>query len=141
MNKKSRLFSIALLSLIFMVSCTTTGSFISSNRTDVKLSQGNYKIVATNITGQSEAAYVVGFSYSYGGFSSNTIALARVTGTGLLYQEALANLWKNYQDKFGNIEGKKLALINVRYDNDILNLILYTSVKVYVRADVISFNS
>ena len=131
---------LAIVLLIFtIVSCTTTGSFVSTNRTDVQLSEGNYKIVATDIHGQSEAAYVLGFSYSVAGFSANTIAIARINGTGLLYQEALQSLWNNYKTQHGNIDGNKLALINVRYDNDILNLILYTSVKVYVRADVIEF--
>ncbi|HKJ31505.1 MAG TPA: DUF6567 family protein [Balneolales bacterium] len=139
MIKRIRLGYITILITILVAGCTTTGSFVSTNRTDVELSEANYKIVATNIHGMSEAAYLLGFSYSYGGFSTNTIAVGRVDGTGLLYQEALENLWKNYEDKYGKIDGGKLALVNVRYDNDILNLLLYTSVKVYVRADVIEF--
>jgi hypothetical protein len=127
------------LSILIFSGCTTTGSFVSTNRTDVQLSKGNYNIVASNVHGESEAAYVFGLSYSTGGISTNTIAIARVDGTGLIYQEALKNLWTNYETDHGKINGKKLALVNVRYDNDILNLIFYTSVKVSVRADVIEF--
>ena len=52
---------------------------------------------------------------------------------------ALENLWENYEAEHGEVEKGKLALTNVRYDADILNLIVYTQLKVTVRADVVEF--
>ena len=49
------------------------------------------------------------------------------------------SLWKNYQKEYGEIEGKKLVLTNIRYDTDILNLILYTQTKLFITADVVEF--
>jgi hypothetical protein len=80
----------------------------------------------------------LGFSYSTG-FTTSTLAAGRVEGTGMLYKEALENLWINYEKDNGTIDGKRLALTNIRYDTDILNLIIYTKVTVGVRADVIEF--
>ncbi len=57
----------------------------------------------------------------------------------MLYKEALENLWKNYETANGPVEGKRLALINVRYDSDALNLIVYTQPKIIVRADIVEF--
>jgi len=74
------------------------------------------------------------------GMTTNTLALVRVDGTGMLYKEALDDLWKNYEAAHGPVEGKKLALINVHYDADILNLIVYTRPKITVRADVVEFS-
>jgi hypothetical protein len=57
----------------------------------------------------------------------------------MLYKEALDNLWKNYEAVHGGVEGKKLALINIHYDSEALNLIVYTRPKVMIRADVVEF--
>jgi hypothetical protein len=129
---------ILLFSLSLIYGCSTSGMFTSANMTNVQLRQANYKIVATNISGESEAGYIIGVTFPAGPLTQ-TLALARVSGTGMLYQEALENLWKNYEEKYGKAEGDKLALINVRYDTDALNLFLYTSAKIYIRADVIRF--
>ena len=69
----------------------------------------------------------------------STIAVARVSGSGMIYGDALQNLWDNFADANGPVEGRNLALVNVRYDTDALNLILYTSPTVFVYADVVEF--
>jgi len=91
------------------------------------------------VTGESESAYVFGLSYSTG-LAASTFAIARVEGTGMLYSEALENLWANFETTNGTVRDQKLALVNVRYDTDILNLFVYTKVRVTVRADVIEFD-
>jgi Family of unknown function (DUF6567) len=118
--------------------CASGGMFTAGNLTDVQLQKGNYKIVARGVSGEASAGYLLGASWSMG-MVANTFALARVNGTGMLYKEALDNLWANYQSAHGPAEGKGLALINIHYDSDALNLIVYTSSKVMVRADVIEF--
>lgn len=136
--KNSLLLCVLVLSAAFLAGCAQSGMFMSANLTNTELGEANYRIVATNVTGTSSAAYLLGVSYSYGGTTS-ALAFVRVQGTGLLYQEALADLWKNYEEKHGSVEGKKLSLVNVRYDSDHINLFLYTSATVSIRADVVEF--
>lgn len=130
---------ITLATILLLSGCTSSGAFLSNNQTNVELTEANYSIVATNVMGESESAYVLGFSYSALGMVANTIAIARISGSGMLYSEALESLWSSFEAENGNVEGRNLALTNVRYDADILNLFLYTKVKVYVRADVVEF--
>ncbi|MCB0731340.1 MAG: hypothetical protein KDC88_09930 [Ignavibacteriae bacterium] len=128
------LFSI----LILLTSCSTGGSFLSMNATNVELSESNFNVVARNVEGKSNAAYVLGFTYSAGSIS-NTFALARVNGSSKLYDDAIQNLWNNYKAEYGDTEGKNLVLANIRIDNDMLNLFLYTETKLFVTADIIEF--
>ena len=130
------------LLLVFCVllysGCTSSGAYLSTSKTEVVLSEGNFTMPAVSVTGQSEAEYILGLSYS-SGFMATTFALARIEGTGMLYAEALDNLWENFERDYGMSINHKLALANIRYDTEILNLLLYTKVKVMVRADVIEF--
>lgn len=118
--------------------CANTGAFQADHRTNVELSSPNYQIVATNVSGSSKSGYVIGLSASMGGQAAS-FALFRVTGSGNLYQEALENLWRAYEKTNGSVEGKKLALVNVRYDSDLLNFLFYTQIVVTVRADIVEF--
>ena len=129
---------IILLGALIISGCTTSGAFLSLNNTQVNLQEANYRIAATNLTGESESAYVLGISYG-SGLTANTIAIGRVEGTGMLYKEALEQLWNNYEEQYGSTEGKRLALANVRYDTDVLNLIIYTKVTLGIRADIVEF--
>ena len=135
---RNHILGIAILGVLFLSGCTTSGAFLSLNQTHVNLEQANYSITATSVSGYSEAAYVLGISYGTGP-SVNTLAAGRVEGTGLLYKEALEDLWANYEANHGTMDGKRLALANVRYDTDILNLLIYTKVMVNVRADIVEF--
>lgn len=128
----------AIIATVFLVGCTSSGAFLSANQTFVNLKEGNYSLTATNVSGEAEASYLFGMSYSTG-FAANTVAVARVSGTGKLYAEALENLWTNYEKNNGMTSEHKLALVNVRYDSDILNLFLFTKVTISVRADIIEF--
>lgn len=128
----------AIMGAFLLSGCTSSGAFLSANQTIVNLNEGNYVVTATDISGESESGYILGLSYSTG-LTANTLAIARVDGTGKLYAEALENLWENYESDHGMITDRKLALSNVRYDTDILNLIVYTKVILTVRADVIEF--
>jgi len=129
---------VACILLLALAGCSTGGVFTSGNVTDVQLQRNNFKIVARGVTGEASAGYILGGTFSVG-MATNTFALVRVSGTGMLYKEALDNLWKNIEATYGSIEGKKVALINVRYDAEALNLILYTSPHISIRADVVEF--
>lgn len=133
------LFAMALV--LTTTGCVTTGSFPSTNVTNVELSESNFEIVATDVSGEASAGYILGFSAGFGvGSQMSTLALVRVEGEGTLYREALQDLWANFRAEHGDVEGRDLALINVRFDGDALNVLgLYTRPTVSIRADVVEF--
>ncbi|MBC8231669.1 hypothetical protein H8E77_19135 [bacterium] len=108
--------------------------------TNVELSESNFRVVATNVYGEASADYLLGYSFAQFG-EMQTIALIPLGGDRLLYKVALENLWRNFEQTDGNnIKGRSLALVNVRFDSDALNvLVFYTRPKISVRADVIEF--
>lgn len=124
--------------IITSYGCSSSGMFTSGNVTEVQLQKNNFKIVARNVSGEAQAGYILGGTFSMG-MATNTFAVARVSGSGMLYKEALENLWKNFETTNGSVEGKRLALVNVRYDSDALNLFVYTQPKIVIRADVVEF--
>ncbi len=136
--KKSILLCAVLAVSIAASGCSSSGMFTAGNLTEVQLQKSNFKIVARGVSGEASAGYLIGVSWSMG-IASNTFALVRLNGTGMLYKEALDNLWANYQSAHGPAEGKRLALVNIHYDSDALNLFVYTKASVMVRADVIEF--
>ena len=135
---KTRHVSIILFLLAFFFGCTAGGSFISSNTTSVELSEPNFNIVGKNIQGSSTASYILGVTYSAGSIA-NSLAIARVGGSAKLYDDAIKDLWKNFEREYGNTGEKNLVLTNIRIDNDMLNLILYAQTDLYITADVIEF--
>ena len=118
--------------------CFTSGAFLAGNVTNVQLTEGNYEVVATDVHGSATAGYLLGVSGGLGP-STTALAVARVSGDGQLYRAALDNLWAQVRDQHGDVEGERLALVNVRYDVSALNLLLYTQPTVTVRADVVEF--
>ena len=133
-----RLFGLSVV-LTMLVGCASTGRFSSTNLTNVELSKSNFHVIATNVYGEASAEYLLGFSVAQGG-EMQTIALIPLGGDRLLYKVALENLWRNFEQTHGNVEGRSLALVNVRFDSEALNvLIFYTRPKISVRADVIEF--
>lgn len=138
-NMKGSLLVVSLTLLIFLATgCSSSGQFSSVNLTNVELSENNYRIVATSVSGEATAGYLLGISFGNGS-NQATLALVRVKGEGLLYKEALENLWDNFEQEYGSPEGRKLALVNVRYDTDNLNLLVYTKPKISIRADIVEF--
>lgn len=126
------------LAALLTAGCGTTGAFNTATVTDVQLSEDNYEVVATNVQGKASAGYILGLSAN-ASRQMRTLAIARVSGSGQLYGDALDNLWTRFEEEHGDADGDHLALANVRYDTDALNLILYTQPTVTVRADVIRF--
>ena len=133
-----RLFGLSVI-LTTLVGCASTGRFSSTNLTNVELSKSNFRVIATSVYGEASADYLLGFSFAQGG-ETQTIALIPLGGDRMLYKVALENLWRNFEQTHGNIKGRSLALVNVRFDSDALNvLVFYTRPKISVRADVIEF--
>lgn len=123
---------------VILSGCFSSGALNAAHVTNVELAEGNFEIVATGVRGQASAAYLLGVSASTYQ-QMQTLALARVDGSGLLYEDAVADLWENFRAAHGDVEGRNLALVNVVYDAEALNLLVYTRPTVSVRADVIEF--
>jgi hypothetical protein len=117
--------------------CVSGGAFPAASLTSVELTEANYTVIATDVTGSASAGYLLGLSGLGAGVS--TVAVARVSGEGQLYGEALRDLWERFAAEHGAVTGRSLGLVNVRFDTDALNLFLYSSVTVWVRADVVEF--
>ena len=133
-----RLFALG-FTLTTLIGCASGGKFNAMNLTNVELSQNNFRVIATNIHGEASAVYLLGFSFAQSG-EMQTIAFFPLSGERLLYKVALENLWRNFEQTYGNAEGRHLALVNVRFDADAQNLLfLYTKPKISIRADVIEF--
>jgi hypothetical protein len=98
-----RLSLVALVAIALSVSgCVSTGSFNTVNETQVQLARDNYRIVATNVSGEADAGYLFGFSAS-GRERPTTVALFRVDGEPMLMKQALENLWANFEDQHGTV--------------------------------------
>jgi hypothetical protein len=136
---KIRAVLVLMMSPLLLYGCTTGNAFLAQNQTNIELSEDNFDIVAKDVMGTAHADYLLGFSGSSGPVT-NTLALVRVGGTAMLYNDALNNLWINFEENYGSAEGKNLVLANVRYDVDILNLLVFTKTTLYVHADVVEFN-
>lgn len=137
--KTSKILILLILgAMIIFGGCANTGMYLSSHQTQIQLTEPNFRIVAKNVSGEAKSAHLFGLTYSLGAMTE-TIGLIKLEGTGKLYQEAMEDLWNNYEKAHGPVEGKKLALVNVRYDSDFSNWIVYTGANIFIRADVIEF--
>ncbi|ELR71897.1 hypothetical protein C900_02136 [Fulvivirga imtechensis AK7] len=106
--------------------------------TNVELREPNFKIVATNVSGEASSGAVFGVSYGLG-MATTQVALIPLSNNRLLYKTAMQNLWNNFESANGKPVDRKLALVNVRYDSESLNLFFYTKVTTVVVADVVEF--
>jgi hypothetical protein len=134
--------SILLLTVVtlLMTQCASTGLSASAHITNVQLSNANFRVVATNVTGESSAKALFGLSYG-AGIASTQMALIPLTRERMLYKNAIKNLWSSFEAANGPVANRKLALVNVRYDSESLNLFLYTKVKTAIVADVVEFQN
>lgn len=137
---KKIIVSLAVITLLMSITgCGTMGSFRANNITNVELSQANFNIVARDLQGTAREGYLFGVSAPQGS-DINTFGLIKISGDEKPYATAVKNLWKNYQEKYGDIKGKNLVLVNIRQDTEMLNTFIYTEVKYFITADVVEFN-
>lgn len=136
--KKIILILVSAALMITLFGCGTMGTFRGNNTTNVELSKANFNIVATNLEGTAEQGYLFGLSAPQFG-DVGIVGLIKVSGEDKLYDTAVKNLWDDFKDKVGDPKGRKLALINIRNDVEVLNTFVYTSAKIYITADVVEF--
>jgi hypothetical protein len=134
--------SISILSILAFVSvlgsCASAGLTASTHRTNVGLSSNNYRIVATNVSGEASSEGILGASFGVG-MGASQFALIPLTSNRTLYKNAMQNLWANFEAKNGSAVDHTFALVNLRYDSESLNTFFYTKVKIVVIADVVEF--
>ena len=136
---KKIIYYITLITLLgFLSGCGTSGAFNSNNVTSVELSQPNFNIIARDVSGMSMQGYLLGISVSEGS-GVGMFGLVKIAGAEKLYDTAVKDLWKNFREKYGDVEGKKLALVNIRHDSELLNTLIYTQAKYFITADVVEF--
>ena len=56
----------ALLPILTLAGCASTGMFPAVNLTTTQLAEGNFRVIATDVGGESSAAYILGFASSIG---------------------------------------------------------------------------
>lgn len=133
------LWAAGLTLMAFVLSgCASTGLTTSSHLTNVELREPNFRIVATNVTGEASSEGIFGVSYGLG-IATSQIALIPLTDDRMLYKTAIQRLWQNFEAANGSAVNRKLALVNVRYDSESLNLFFYTKVTTVIIADVVEF--
>lgn len=124
--------------LFTFTACGNSGLFIAGHSTEVQLSEPNYSIVATNVSGEASSEYILGASVSVG-MTTNSFGLVSIGDTETLYKTAREELWNQFEAEHGEVEGRKLALVNIQYDANTVNFLLYTKALVTITADVVEF--
>lgn len=137
--KGNKIAMIAATSVALLLSaCSATGVTASTHTTNVQLNRANYRILATNVSGQASSEALLGVSVGFG-MAASQFAIIPVSNDRALYQKAMNDLWAKFEATHGSPNDKKLALVNFRYDSESLNTFLYTQLRVTVVADVIEF--
>jgi hypothetical protein len=139
MKTHGSVLSLIAAGALLLGGCSSTGLTASSHLTNVQLTNGNYRVVATNISGEGSAEAVLGFSVGVG-FGASQVALIPLTKTRMLYGNAMQDLWASFESKHGPVGNRRVALVNLRYDSDALNLLVYTKVNTVITADVVEFD-
>jgi hypothetical protein len=136
---KKVITTMMLSTTLLLGSCASAGLTASSHITNVQLTNPNFRVVATNVSGEASSKAVLGVSYGLG-VASVQLAIIPLTENRKLYQSAIKNFWSNFEASHGPVAGKRLALVNVRYDSESLNLLLFTKVTTVIVADVVEFD-
>ena len=138
--KKLLLFILLGIFTLAFTGCGSMGTFRANNVTSVELSKANFNIVARDLEGSAMQGYLFGISAPAAqGSDVATVGLIKVSGDDKPYATAVKRLWDSYKEKYGDTEGKKLALINIHQDSEVLNTLVYTEATIYITADVIEF--
>ena len=123
---------------ILLAGCAASGITASGHVTSVQLTSPNFRVIATNVAGDATSTGALGVSFGIG-MGATQLALIPLTDDRMLYRRAIEQLWSNFEAKNGPVAGRRLALVNVRYDSESVNLVLYTRLTTMVVADVIEF--
>lgn len=138
MKKTSTIFFLLTGMILLFSGCASTGLTASSHLTNVELSNPNFRLVAMNVSGEASSRAVFGISYGFG-MAASQMALIPLDEDRMLYKTVMEKLWEGFEDTHGAVRGRRLALVNMRYDSETINLFFYTKVTTVVIADVVEF--
>ncbi|MCB1199889.1 MAG: hypothetical protein KDK41_04535 [Leptospiraceae bacterium] len=125
--------------LMSVANCISSGIARPTSLTTVELSENNFSIVETGVSGEATMGVLLGFALPMGA-SATTLGVAQITGERDLQKAALDNLWKNFEAKNGAAKENSYSLINITNDITAANWFgFYATQTVTVRADVIEF--
>ena len=124
-KKENQVKSVKIISIAAAIAalsgCASIGNFKGqATNTQVNLSSNNYKVVKTEIKGQSSGFFLLGLIP----FKSPT------------HHEAKANLYQNISK---SLEGRSVAFANQTEDISSMYFILFSIPKITVTADLIEF--
>lgn len=142
MKRKTLLTIASMASAVALSNCTTSNIVAEANHnnhTQIKLEQANYKVVATQIKGESKGFHFLSALPTSIPTSLDDISNIMVDG-GIAFKsatksEALGNLYKNA----GNQANRSTALINIREEKGGSNYFLFSRPKYIITADLIEF--
>ena len=138
MKKLRYVFALLCVFALLMQGCASTGLTAASQLTNVQLGSPNFRIVATNVSGEASVRGVLGFSFGFG-MAASQVVLIPLENDRTLYRNAMTNLWENFEAANAAPINRKLALVNVRYDSEALNTFVFTKISAVVVADVVEF--
>jgi len=120
---RSTLKAVLLVTLLFATGCASYGSLEANHTTQVELSEGNFKVIATNVHGTSHG---LGLFLSF---------------FGIPFSRALDSVAMDDLMDGVDAEGKSIAIINVARERKIQNWLLFHVKTVEYRADVVEFTN
>lgn len=126
------------ITMMLFNACSSTGVTASSHLTNVQLTNPNFRLVKANVSGEASSDAILGVSFSFG-MATSQMALIPLSKERMLYQAAMKKLWENFEATNGPVSGRRLALANLRYDSDCLNVLVYTKARTVIVADVVEF--
>lgn len=121
-----------------LMSCASTGLTTSGHVTNVQLTNPNFRVVATNVSGGASSKALLGVSVGFG-MAASQLSIIPLTKDRKLYELAMRDMWSNFERSYGPPGKRRLALVNLRYDSESLNLFVFTRLTTNVVADVVEF--
>ena len=116
--KKGLTFGV--ISFFLLAGCAgSMGSYSPCNDTQVQLSEANYRIIQSGVTGESQCWYFLSLIPA---------------GNTELYKMAMDNLRSKIK-----VKDKSIAIVNVTQDLTIYNYILMSGQRLTITADIVEF--
>lgn len=135
---KKAIFALGLATLS-LVSCTTSNIHQSLGQPEIKLAQGNYRVVATQLTGSSIGFHAATFLPTNATDIRAALQGGPLGGFPVKSASESAALDEMYRNA-GDLRGRATAFVNLRTEVSGLNCLLFSFPKVTVKADLIEFD-
>lgn len=126
-------------SSLALVSCTTSNIHQSLAQPEIQLTEGNYQVVATQITGSSVGLHVATLIPASGYDVRRALNGGPLGGIPIKAASESAAIDELYQNA-GIQRGRATAFVNMRTEVSGLNCILFAFPKITVKADLIEFD-